>query len=755
MILLRRLLPFGLFGALACLFLWQVVFAGRVFVPAGLLHYLVPWTSESRPPWNPLMYDSVGQFYPWRHFAAETVRSGTLPLWNPYQFCGTPFVANSQSAVFYPGNFLFYLLPTAYAAGWSVILHLSLAGGFTYLFLRARSLSAPSAALGGIAYAFSTWQVSWLHLPTFLATSCWLPLVLHLTLKIKEEPTIKAAAQLALAIGMTLLAGHLQIAFYALLAAGLLALWPRTGRRAIAGTGKPLRVGALWLSAVLAGMLLSMPQLLPSLELSKRSHRAAPASTAGYESYVGYSLPSGSLVTLALPDFFGNQSNPDNPYVGKSKNGSIFNYAEGAMYVGLATLILAAVALLEARRRSPLVGYAAVLAGLAMLMALGTWVDWLLYFYVPGFSQSGSPGRALVLWTFGLSTLAAFGCEEVVSGRLCNRGLTAGIGLAALALGLCLAAAVAGSREMSSEWPSQAIRAGVLFLITSVIISLAARPETTRTRFVAAARAALPVLLSADLFAVGMDYNPTSTNGDVYPETPLISSLKQQSGHDRIAPINNSFSFSGPSSILPPNGATVFRLRDVQGYDSLFPGEYKALMDEIAAPLDPQFKSSPLQVGNMVFAKNPFSPLLPLTGTRLIISKQSLVLPGSSYVEGVYISPLPGATGRARVEGGALRWVSDDVTRVELECTSPAASSLRLADQLYPGWVASIDGVPTLLHRSDRIFRSVDVPAGTHRVTFSFRPASFQVGLYLSLILLSACVGCLLAFRSTRERGGS
>src|SRR5206468_1092403 len=129
------------------------------------------------------------------------------------------------------------------------------------------------AALGGITYCFSTWQVSWLHLPSFLATSCWLPLVLHLTIKVKEEATLKAAARLALAIGMTLLAGHLQIAFYVLLAAGLLALWPRANGLPTAAARGRVRAAALWMTAVLAGALLSMPQLLPSLELSKRSHR--------------------------------------------------------------------------------------------------------------------------------------------------------------------------------------------------------------------------------------------------------------------------------------------------------------------------------------------------------------------------------------------------------------------------------------------------------------------------------------------------
>lgn len=753
MTILRRLWPAGLFGALACLFLWKVVFAGQVFVPAQLLRYLAPWTAEPRPPWNPLMYDSVGQFYPWRHFAAETVRSGTIPLWNPYQFCGTPFVANSQSAVFYPGNLLFYLLPTAYAAGWSVILHLFLAGAFTYLFLRGVDLTHPAAVFGGIAFAFCTWQVSWLHLPTFLATSCWLPLVLHATFRLRQSASPRRAVLLSFAVGMTLLAGHLQIAFYVLLAAGLLAVWPGIGQAAPLGT-EPAprrlrwpRFAAIWLVAVLVGGLLSMPQVLPSLELSRHSHRVGPATAEGYAGYVGYSATPATLATLFLPDFFGNPSNPDNPYVGKIRRGEPFNYAEGAMYVGMPTLLLAALGLLEARRRSRVVGYSAALAVLAMLMALGTSVDALFYFYVPGFAQSGSPGRVLVLWSFALSVMAAFGCDAVVRKEMCTRGLLGSLILVAAVFGLT---AAAGMTAMDASPPGLAAgvgRAVTLLLLTSGAALLVSR----RSERVHSLMALPAIILVVDLFATGIGYNPTASSSEVYPATPLITELQKRSGHDRIMPVNRgNFSFAGPSAVMPPNGAMVFGLRDVQGYDSLFPGQYKRFMDEIAAPVDPDYKSSPLQVGNMIFAKNPASPLVPVTGTRLLVSREQLGIANERFIEGIYVSELPGAPGRVQLPGGKVSWIRDDPTTVDLEVSSPAAASLVIADQFYPGWRAQIDGEPAEIARSNSVFRQIAVPAGSHRVSFRYLPASFLVGLYVALTSIAACLATLVCMRQLK-----
>ena len=75
--------------------------------------------------------DTWTQFYYWRQFAFETLARGELPLWNPYVFSGTPFVAGLQSAIFYPLNWIFLFLPTAFAINLSIALHCFLASFFS------------------------------------------------------------------------------------------------------------------------------------------------------------------------------------------------------------------------------------------------------------------------------------------------------------------------------------------------------------------------------------------------------------------------------------------------------------------------------------------------------------------------------------------------------------------------------------------------------------------------------------------------
>ncbi len=743
---LRTYWPLVLFFSLACLLLWRVVFSGEAFYPAQLLRHLDPWRtaydSNDLPPWNGLMYDSVGQFYPWRKFAGESIRAGTIPLWNPYQFCGAPFVADSQSAVFYPGNFLYYVLPTATAAGWSVILHLVMAGAFMWIFLKGLGAAQASAALGGIAFAFSTWQVSWLHLPTFLATSCWLPLALHLTGRVVKETSWKRCAQLALVTGLCLLAGHLQIAFYVLLATILFAVF-----LLLQGTDKPrrIRIATMLACSLVVGALLAASQLLPTLELSRRSHRVSALSSAGYTAYVDYAPDPAALGTLFLPDLFGNPSRPATPYVGVNRGGRLFNYAEGAMYAGLATILLAAFCLLN---RGP--GRTALFLGplalLSFLMALGTPLDKLLYFYIPGFGQSGSPGRVLVLWAFAVAALAGLGLDRLISGDTTSgKKLTQTVGAVLL---IAIGAIALGARLRNSidggEWTQDLVRQVLLFVIAAgVMVSIVKRRA-------GAIWCAAPVALVAiDLFVTGYSYNPSAPIREVYPSTKLTEFLSSRAGHDRIMPVNRSWNFRpGPRAILPPNGAMAYGLRDVQGYDSLFPGSYKDFMNRLASPAP---DASPQEVGNMVFAKNPANPLVKSCGVRLIVSREPLSLSDAieTFVDQAYVYELKDSVGRASARtavdnGGSVpvTWLDDGPNGITVSSGNDMMSvDVRVADEMYPGWHAKVDGAEVPIENDTFVFRKVRIPPGTHTVLFKFEPASFRTGLYLMLAACSVIAG--------------
>jgi hypothetical protein len=356
-----RLLSLAFLISLPLVLLHRPLLRGEAFVPADLLAYVAPYqpgaisgSTEAAPtrPWNVLRFDGIAQFYPWRLYAARTIRRGRLPLWNPYQFGfagGAPLLANAQSAPLYPPNTLFYLFParlTWWVFGVSAAIHLMLAAGGTYRLARVllRVGRAP-ALLAATAWALSAPIVAWLALPTFLAVACWLPWLLLLVWRAHQLAGTRPgrlAAMGAGAVGGTLiLAGHLQIAFYCLASAALFALWLLLSRRgalaaaaALPQDAAPRVRGVAWLATIVAAgvlaLCLALPQMLPSLELSQVSHRRASPSEAGYGAYASTALPPRNAVTLLVPDFFGN---PNTVYW-NLVNGAPVNYAELAAYVG-------------------------------------------------------------------------------------------------------------------------------------------------------------------------------------------------------------------------------------------------------------------------------------------------------------------------------------------------------------------------------------------------------------------------------------
>ena len=88
--------------------------------------------------------DTFLYFYPYWTAAAEALRAGRLPLWNPDLFMGAPFLANSQVGFFYPLNWPVWLLfAPPYAVSASILIHVLIAAAGTYLAGR-RALGRPS-----------------------------------------------------------------------------------------------------------------------------------------------------------------------------------------------------------------------------------------------------------------------------------------------------------------------------------------------------------------------------------------------------------------------------------------------------------------------------------------------------------------------------------------------------------------------------------------------------------------------------------
>src|SRR5439155_974770 len=107
--------------------------------------------------------------------SAELAR-GALPLWNPYEYAGVPFLGAAQPAVLYPPRvLLFALLPPTAALHVFMVVHYVLLGAGAFVMLRALALEVPGACLGALLLAFEPFMMAGHYHPPRIACFAWVP----------------------------------------------------------------------------------------------------------------------------------------------------------------------------------------------------------------------------------------------------------------------------------------------------------------------------------------------------------------------------------------------------------------------------------------------------------------------------------------------------------------------------------------------------------------------------------------------------
>ncbi|MCB8966672.1 MAG: YfhO family protein [Ardenticatenaceae bacterium] len=354
--------------------------------------------------------DTFLYFYPYWEAAAEALRNGRIPLWNPDLFMGAPLLANSQVGFFYPLNWpLWLLLAPPYAVKASILLHLFIGGWGAYLAGR-RALELETAAAGVTAVLFTlggylTAQVEHVNQLQGLAWLPWFLVVLASCAGDRDTArwaaTAKAAAAFAILFALQLLAGHTQTTFITgvgvLIWGGGLWLSGFAARR----TEMALRfrfyvqrlltraAPAFVLGAVLA-LLVTAVQLLPTLELIQHSSREGGLTA---NEVLSFSLHPLLLARALLPGY------------GQSL------FSEYVAFLPLTALLLAILGGWQWKRwRGALPALLLVLVGLSLALGLFNPLNWLLA-RLPGFNLFRVPARWLILYTLGVSLLAGLGWQ--------------------------------------------------------------------------------------------------------------------------------------------------------------------------------------------------------------------------------------------------------------------------------------------------------------------------------------------------------
>lgn len=726
---LRRRWPLVLIALAPLLALWPGLL-GQTVGPFDQIRQMAPWNGpKPTQPWDVLQADGVLQFYAWRDLVFTGWGQWVSPTWNPYQLGGTPLLANSQSAAIYPLHALVGIAHLSTALGIFLLawFHLAWAGMGVYALVRQLGGSRLGGAVGGLLFTLSPFMLAWAALPSVISTVAWIPwLLAGIAAQFKSQnPSGRALWQWAipLSIAMAFFAGHLQFVAYGLMGAGLFGvtlLFGRKGADAPKKGGTAVRVVLL----VAAGMVISSVALLPVLRYSEFSHRRNVPSQTGYNGYIDSALKPADLVSrLANP--YG-QGNPGESVADDAPFSTFWPvisrrapYAESALTIGpIALILIGLLAVLrpEGRRFAPLL----VVAGFALLLALGTPLNQLLYFFAPGWSSTGSPGRVICLFVLAMCAVAGLAVpDEIVEDR--KRALIA-VGIGALLSLLTLAPMVdAVPQGMAADaWATisaSAARGAPKFLLALVIAAAGVFVALTRRKEGPAA------LIGATVLAGLVLHVPSLVRmGD-----PSFLHTKPLAVADdvRVAVINEPWAmWQAEPALYPPNTPSVARIHDLGGYDSLLHRDTVDLLRQVDG-VDPATPAN----GNMMFIK-PSAGLDALAAAGVTEAWSRIPLPQLgepfSNESGVYRYRVAGP-GRASTPAGPAKIEKETLDSVTVRASGPGALTLR--DRNMPGWTATVDGQSVEIKPG--IWREVELSSGDHTVVFKYQPPGLATGQIL------------------------
>src|SRR5262249_57685372 len=112
-----------------------------------------------------VMEDLVRSFYPGHRLIGEAIRSGTIPLWNPYVLNGYPMHAALAMGIFAPLTMLAYVLPIDLAWTLGMVARPVIAALGTALYARALGLPHAAALSAGFIFAWSASPTAWSRPP--------------------------------------------------------------------------------------------------------------------------------------------------------------------------------------------------------------------------------------------------------------------------------------------------------------------------------------------------------------------------------------------------------------------------------------------------------------------------------------------------------------------------------------------------------------------------------------------------------------
>lgn len=704
---------------------------------------------------------------PLAHYYRQSLERGELPLWNPLNNFGLPFLAQWNTMVLYPPCLLYLALPLAWGVSLFCLAHLFLAGMGMYFLAFQWTQHRLGACVAGVAFAFNGLALNCLMWPNNVAALAWMPwLVLWAEKGWRDGGRALLKAAIVGLLQMLTGAPEIIVFTWGLVFVLALAEWRQAA-------GQRLRLILRTFALMMLVVALAAAQLLPFAELLSVSHRSQD-----YSAVAVWSMPPWGWANLLVPLFRCWRSSP----------GTYFQFDQGwtsSYYLGAGVLMLAVTGAVCLRERRPRL--LALMSVLGLVMALGPHghlLSWLRG-AVPAMDKMRYAIKFVVLGAFCVPLLAAFCVQASLQPTSTERHrLSAARGI----IGAVLLAGIAWLVWFAHEYPykheawTDAWRSGITSggWLLLVLLSVHTLAHARRSSLRRIGGAALLLAVWLDALTHAPRQNPTVPSALYEPGLPQFQKLdpRPRHGASRML-LTRDASYQFYSTLLPDPGKTLLchrlglfsnlnLLEDLPkagGFYSLYLAAEREVYEQVHLSEKSVLPSVADFVGvsQMTMTNSPFEWQHRTNWMPLVTAGQRPIFVDASNSLSTILGPdfeprrtvsLPREI-RNQVQVTSetkAQIVSSQCAahQLDLEVDAEAVSLVVVAQSFYRGWRAYVDRRPVPLWRANHAFQAVQVPAGRHRISLVYEDPGFRLGALVSSL---ACLGCVVAW--CRSRGPS
>ncbi len=732
--------------------------------------------------------------YAYREYGAEVLRTtGEFAQWNPYILGGIPYsAAGGAGDVFYPTFILRLLLPVDVGMTWSFLLHIFLAGLFTFGFVRALGFTFWPALFAGVSYMMSG-QVASLVSPGHdgkIYVSALAPLLLWMIVRAVRDGRAWAWGMIALVTGLAILTPHNQMVYYLALLCIPFTIWI-AWRGSEAPLARPVAVRRILIAGAAAaiGLGIAALQFFPFYAYLDYAARGV---ARGYEYATSWSMPPEEMLNFYLPQFSGILD----AYWGR-------NFVKlHSEYVGVVVLLIAGLAFGAAERRKHL-WFWGITGGIATLVALGGHTPFYrLWYLLPMMKVVRAPAMIFYIAQLAIAVFAAIGLERALREGV-RRGYLIGWGVFAVVVVVLAGGGALTSIAQSLAAPERfafveqnagALIGGAVRSLLFVALALGVLWAGAQRRLSGMAMAAaLVALAAADLWSVERRYfrfSPPASQ--LYAIDPTIEYLQRLEEPGRVMALALTDG-GAPDPVMDGDALVRHRVRAVTGHQgnefqrwvelagaksptpppNLFKREFRRLANVrfwlTTVDLPPEHPQLPgmrfiRRVGPVTNASgnqvwlyeldepNPAAWVAPLIAEAAPDAIRATVMDASFDVRRAALFDSSVAVQGATVSVAPqplstpvhVTYPSPRQILVELGEPAPEGAALVVSENWYPGWSASIDGRAGTVARADYTLLGVPLPAGARRIELFFDDPVYARGKLITTVALLLTVAMIV-----------